>query len=148
MSRPLLRRRRDERGSLSIELAMLAPSLLFIFALIYAYGIVAQVHGLLDASTRDAARTATDSRSADQAQANAQQVLDQGLADAPSDCRATAKVTVPSGQFQPGNAVTVTATCRYSLADAGLPGVTKVITSKSTFTSMLDPNRGLDDGTE
>ena len=48
-----------------------------------------------------------------------------------------------SNDFQPGEPVTVVATCHYSLS-ALLPGAPGTVTATSSFTSMLDPNRGLD----
>ena len=33
--------------------------------------------------------------------------------------------------------------CTYALSDLGLPGAPGDITTRSSFTSMLDPNRGI-----
>lgn len=135
-------RRRDERGSLSIEMAMIAPGLLAIFALIFAYGRVGQVNGTLESGTRDSARSATVARSYDEAQRLATKAVETAMTDAPKPCQDTLKVHV-TGRFVPGEPVTVTATCRYGLSDIGLPGAPGVVHAESTFTSMLDPNRGL-----
>ena len=47
---------RGERGSLAIEMAMVVPSILLIFGLIFVYGMAASVNGNLESATRDAAR--------------------------------------------------------------------------------------------
>lgn len=138
MTRP-----RDERGSLALEMALLAPFLLLIVALIYAYGRVGQVNGTLESGTRDAARSATMARSADEASRTATQVVRQALANAPAACRTSLDVHLV-GDFLPGEPVTVNASCTYSVSDLGLPGAPGSLTAKSSFTSMLDPYRGLD----
>jgi len=135
-------RRRDESGSLAVEMAMVAPSLLLIFALIFAYGRVAQVNGTLESGTRDAARSVTMARSYDDAVNRANAVLLDAMKDAPQSCQNTLQVRI-SGTYAPGEPVTVTAHCTYDLSDLGLPGAPGTLTPESSFTSMLDPYRGL-----
>jgi Flp pilus assembly protein TadG len=134
-------RRREERGSLSIEMAMIAPGLLLIFGLIFAYGRVGQVNGTIESGTRDGARSATTARSYDEAKGLARNAVEQAILQAPQDCRDSLRVDV-TGTFEPGEAVTVTAHCDYGLSDV-LPGVPGTIHATSSFTSMLDPNRGI-----
>ena len=135
-------RRRDESGSLAVEMAMVAPSLLLIFALIFAYGRVAQVNGTLESGTRDAARSVTMARSYDDAVDRANAVLLDAMKDAPQSCQNTLQVRV-TGDYAPGQPVTVTARCTYDLSDLSLPGAPGTLTPESSFTSMLDPYRGL-----
>lgn len=137
------RRARDERGSLAVEMAVLVPSVLLILALIYAYGRTGSVNGNLESGTRDAARAATLARSYDDAVTRARRVVREAISSTPRACRDTLQVTV-SDTFQPGEPVTVTATCSYGLADLGLPGTPGDITPESSFTSMLDPYRGVE----
>lgn len=120
---------------------MIAPGLLLIFGLIYAYGKTGQVHGLLDAGTRDAARSATNARTLDEARTDAKNALDEALKGAPGSCQTSARITVD--QFVPGQPVTVVGTCTYSLSEAGLPGAPGKLSPTSTFVSYLDPNRGI-----
>ena len=133
---------RDERGSLSVELAMLAPGLLLIFALIFAYGQKGQIHGTLESGTRDGARSATASRTYDEAVERAKDAVTRAIKGTPQACQDSLKVTV-SRDFQPGNAITVTSTCSYGLSDIGFPGAPGSMKSTATFVSMLDPNRGV-----
>jgi Flp pilus assembly protein TadG len=134
-------RRRTERGSLAVEMAMIAPGLLMIFGLIFAYGRAAGVNGTLESGTRDGARSATMARSYDEAVARARQAVADAITGTPQACQNSLDVTV-SQNFQPGEAITVTATCTYGLDDLGLPGAPGSIRPESSFTSMLDPYRG------
>jgi hypothetical protein len=141
MSRPSYRRSED--GSLAVEMAMLAPSLLVIFALIFVYGRAAQVNGTLESGTRAAARSVTLARSYDEAVDSANAVLLEAMKDAPQSCQNSLNVHIV-GTYEAGEPVTVDADCTYDLSDLGLPGAPGTITTKSSFTSMLDPYRGLE----
>jgi hypothetical protein len=142
-------RRRDERGSLALEMVLLAPAILLLLGLIYAYGRVGQVNGVMESGARDAARSATLARSMAEARDRAKEVVDDALTAAPEDCRNDRTVTVSGGDpsrpdaFVPGGAIRVEVTCTYSLADLGLPGAPGTLTARSSFTSMLDIYRGV-----
>ena len=135
-------RRRDERGSLAIEMAMIAPGLLLIFALIFAYGRAGQVNGSLESGTRDAARSVTLARSYDEALDRAKAVMLDAIKDTPQSCQNSMVLRIV-GDYEPGEPVTVSTECTYDLSDLGLPGAPGTLTAKSSFTSMLDPYRGL-----
>lgn len=134
---------RDERGSMAVEMSIIIPSLLLIFGLIYAYGRAAQVNGALESGTRDAARSATIARSYDEAQERARTVVAAAIADLPRSCQQSVRVEV-SRNFAPDEPVTVDVECTYRLSDLGLPGAPGDITAQSSFTSMLDPFRGVE----
>ena len=53
------RRLRGDEGSLALELTLIAPLLLVLLALVYAYGRVGGTTASFDAGVRDAARAAT-----------------------------------------------------------------------------------------
>ena len=130
---------------MAIELAMAAPALLLVLLLVFAYGRAAAVNGTLESGTRDAARSATFSRSYAEAEQRAHAVVVAAVEDdVPDRCLDSLQVLV-SDTFAPGRPVTVSATCRYDLADLGLPGAPGQLSPESSFTSMLDPNRGVDD---
>ncbi|NNM46021.1 TadE/TadG family type IV pilus assembly protein [Knoellia koreensis] len=131
-----------ERGSLAVEMTIIIPSILLIFGLIFAYGRAAQVNGMLESGTRDAARTATVARSYTEAQDRARAVVADALQATPASCRNSLSVSI-SDNFRAGEPITVTARCTYSISDIGLPGAPGSITPSSSFTSMLDPNRGI-----
>jgi Flp pilus assembly protein TadG len=135
-------RRRDESGSLAVEMAMVTPGLLLIFALIFAYGRAGQVNGTLESGTRDAARSATLARSYDEALDRAGAVLLDAIANTPQSCQDSVDLDIV-GDYEPGAPITVRARCTYDLSDLGLPGAPGDITAESSFTSMLDPYRGV-----
>lgn len=130
-----------ERGSLSLELAMLAPALLLIFGLITVYGRVAQVNGNLESSTRDAARSATRARSFAEAKVRAREVIEDGIANTPDACRNSLKVAVD--QFVPGQPTTVSTTCTYPIGDVGVPGAPGTLTARSEFVAVVDDFRSV-----
>lgn len=138
-------------GSLAIEYVIAAPLLLLVFALVFAFARVGEVHGQLDSATRDAARTVTQLPDLSQAPAVARRVVADQLGPAgEGGCSAgTVRVSVaatrPDGQPDdvpaPGDTVTVTASCPYSLTDLGLPIPMGDLTAHSQFSSVVDPNR-------
>ena len=141
----------SDHGSIAIEYVIAAPLVLLVFALIFAFARVGEVNGQLDTATRDAARTVTQLPDLTQARQIAQRVVaDQLGAEGEGGCSAsTVKVDVtatrPDGHPDdfpaPGDTVTVTASCPYSLADLGLPIPMGDLTAHSQFSSVVDPNR-------
>jgi Flp pilus assembly protein TadG len=136
------RRSRSESGSLAIEMAMVAPGLLLIFGLIFAYGRAGQVNGTLESGTRDAARSVTLARSYDDALDRADAVVRDAIADTPQACQNSLVVEI-QGDYEPGEPVTVATHCTYGLSDLGLPGAPGTLNARSSFTSMMDPYRGI-----
>lgn len=135
------RPRLGDRGTIALELAFLAPVVLLIFSLIFAYGRVAWANGHLEAGTRDAARVATQARSMPEAQRLAESAVRDATAPVPA-CSQSAQVRV-LGQFEPGQTLTVEASCRYPLSDIGLPGAPGSMSPTSSFSSVLDLRRGV-----
>jgi Flp pilus assembly protein TadG len=146
-------RRDADRGSLALEYVIVAPLFLIVFALIFAYARVGQLNGTLDAATRDAARQVTQLPDLGDAQAVATATVQQELGSGSGGCN-RGDVTVgvdavsPTGandgaQPQPGDTVTVTATCSYTLSDLGLPFPMPSMRATSQFSSVVDPNRSV-----
>ncbi len=136
-------RLQDDRGSIAVELAFLMPLLLLLLALLYGYGRVAQVerhHGGGRARRRPRRQpVAQRGRGARGRRAGGPQQPGPGA----TACQDTLSVTLRDGLFRAGFPVTVTARCRYPLGDLGLPGVPGRVDVSSTFTSPVDPNRGV-----
>jgi Flp pilus assembly protein TadG len=129
-----------DRGSLSIEFVIVTPMVFLVFALIYVFARIAEVNGVLDTGTRDAARVATQAFTYAQAQRAAEDVVREEVGTGSQRCLASLQVTV-SKNFQPGQTITVTASCTYPISDAGLPGAPGSLDVSSQFSSVLDPNR-------
>lgn len=138
------RRASDERGSMTLELAVLAPALLLLVGLLIVGGRVAIATGSVDAAARDAARTASIARTPDQARAQATSTATGILAAQGLRC-ATTTVEVGTSGFavpvgQPAQ-VSATVTCRVDLADLALPGLPGSRTVTAAATSPIDTYR-------
>jgi len=119
------RRGHRQRGSMSVELAIVAPGLVLLLLLVGAAGRVVEVQGHVDGAARDAARAASIAPSAPQA---AQAALQAARADlgGTSWCGAgTVRASVtgyPVGLAQPGDDVAVTVTCAVNMSPFSLLG--------------------------
>lgn len=144
-------RARGERGTLSLELSIIAPMLLLLLFLFIAFGRFGQTAGLLEQGVRDSARSATQTRSPAQMWEAVDAVQSEIAADLPTSCSSSLQTAVEydgGGSFDAGTFVTVTYSCDLSFADLMLPGSgggggwSDRAISRS-FTSRLDPNRGV-----
>jgi Flp pilus assembly protein TadG len=146
MRRPLSRARSwsgpGDAGSMAVELTIIMPLLLLLLSLVHAYGRVAQMNGTLEAGTRDAARSASQARTAVEAQEAAERAVRSSLPAGAAECLASLDVGLRDGVFEAGLPVTVTSSCRYPLGDL-VPGVPGSVAASSSFTSPVDPNRGV-----
>lgn len=124
--------RRGERGSFSLELAVLAPTLLLILSFIVSVGRVTEGRAVTQGAARDAARAASINHNGGAAANQAAQEAYR-RATAGRNCDGPGPVPAPV----PGGTVVVTVTCRVST----LWG-TQVITRTSR--SAVDIYRGTD----
>ncbi|MFE4018506.1 TadE/TadG family type IV pilus assembly protein [Streptomyces sp. NPDC059101] len=143
MSR-LQRALREDRGSYSVEVAVLAPVLIAILGLMVAFGRITDAKGSVDTAARAAARAASLERDAGTAQAKAQSAAAAALAGEGVTCRATSVLVDTSGYATTvGTNANVTATidCTANLSDIGLPGLPGSKTLTSSWTSPIDTYR-------
>lgn len=136
--------RRSDEGSLALELVVVVPGLFLLLGLLYGYGCVAQLRGTLEAGTRDAARSASQARTVEDAQAAATAAVLSSVGTT-SDCGRSLSVALV-GEFAAGAPVTVRARCSSALGDLGLPGLPGDVTTGSAFSSPVDPDRGVTAG--
>jgi Flp pilus assembly protein TadG len=114
------RRGRGEEGSVTLEVAVLTPTLLSIIVFAILVGRVETAHGSVDQAAADAARQASISLTAGQAQQSAYQAAEQTLASEGLQCSSlsvdvnTDGFNVPVGQSA---TVTATVTCVVALSD-------------------------------
>src|SRR5690242_15723961 len=87
--------RRDDRGTASLELVIVAPFLLALMMLIIAFGRYAQTENLVDQAARDGARAATAQNVKADVPKTVDQVVKDGMADAPASCRDSAVADPP-----------------------------------------------------
>ena len=134
--------RHDERGSVTLELAILAPALLLLLGALVFAGRVQTSSATVEQAARAAARDASLARTADIARATAQASAERELAG--SGCVST-DVGVDTGGFAAplgtDAAITITVTCTVSLADLAIPGLPGTHTLTGSATSPLDRYR-------
>ncbi|MBB6119165.1 TadE family protein [Nocardiopsis algeriensis] len=130
-----------DRGSASVELAVLTPALLAFALLMVLAGRVVDASTTADEAAHSAARAASLQRTVPAAEAAARSVATQTLAGHGLGC-GSHTVTLDSGGLLPGGAVTAVVRCHVSLADLtglGVPG-THTVTGESTV--VVDTFRG------
>ncbi|MGW4890721.1 TadE/TadG family type IV pilus assembly protein [Kitasatospora sp. NPDC004240] len=134
-----------DRGSLSLETAILAPLLFGFLVLVIAAGRVHIADNTVDAAARNAARAASLERSGSAAQQAGSRVAQQTMKDQGLRC-SSVDVSVPTGGFNAAigqtASVTVTVTCQVDLSDLALPGLPGSKRITSHFTSAIDSYRG------
>lgn len=139
-----------DRGSASVEVAILTPAFLFLIVLAAVVGRVTIAQNAIDLAAHDAARAASISRTAGQAEDAATAAAEETLADQELDC-VPLTVTVDSDDFgdalgvptNPNNPpiVTVRVVCDVSLVDLPMLDLDSVEV-EATHTSPLDYYRG------
>jgi Flp pilus assembly protein TadG len=129
--------RRDERGSMAVELVILAPVLMMFAMLVVAGGRYVGAEGDVEAAARDAARAASlesDRGAAIQA-ANATVVASLDEIDG-ADCRHTI-----STEWEADGFVRVRVSCDVPYGDLGLLGLPGHVTVDAESYVRLDPYR-------
>ncbi|MEU5859795.1 TadE/TadG family type IV pilus assembly protein [Nonomuraea sp. NPDC047529] len=136
-----------ERGSIALEMAIIAPALIAVLLMAIGLGRVAVARNALDAAARDAARQASIAR--DPATARSAAVTSaraalarEGLACVPSVAVDTTGLSTPLGR---PSAVVARVSCEVELADLAIPGIPGTKNITSSFTSPVDPYRARGD---
>jgi hypothetical protein len=137
---------RDDRGSESVELAILLPVGILILAMLVIGARIALAGDRMSGVAGIAARDASLARSATAAQQIATASATNALADRNLHC-ADVHVSVDTSGFSgaPGTpaAVSVVVACTVDLSDIGVAGLPGSRTLRDSATSPLDPARDL-----
>lgn len=140
------RRCRDDRGSDSVELAILLPVGILILALIVVGARIALAGDRISGVAGIAARDASIARSAASAQSIATTSATDALSSDNMHCT-NIQVTVDTSGFDapPGTnaSITVNVWCTVDLSDIGVEGMPGSKTLHDVATSPLDPARDL-----
>ena len=137
----------SDRGSATLELAILTPVMLFTIALVVLAGRVALAGNTVTTVAGNAAREASLARTAGTAIANATSSARAALAAQAINCQGGGTVSVDASGFGaaargvPGQVVTVSINCVVPIADLGLPGAPGTRTLSDQAVSPIDPNR-------
>ena len=139
-----MNRPRDD-GSAAMELVLIAPAVMMVFALAVMAGRIFVAHNALDTAAQAGARQASISRDAATAATRGQAAAAASLNSDGFTCAGggptinvdTSGFAAPIGQ--PGT-VTVTITCTVPLADLIMPGLPLhgQHSESATFTSLVD----------
>ena len=124
---------RDDGGSVTVELTVLAPVVLALLLFTVGLGRIEDADGQVTGAARDAARAASLAADPAAATGAARDTAAADVAGDGLDCR-DLNVTVDTAGFSAGGSVTVHVSCTADLADlalAGLPG-RKTLTATST----------------
>ena len=136
--------RRSERGSVSVEVAVIAPAFVFLMLLVVFAGKVSEADGNVERAAAEGARAASLRQHPGNAATDARSTVEANLATAGVSC-STLEAIVDTSVFEPGGTVTVTVECTASMADVTLLGVPGTRTFTATATEVIDTYRG-DDG--
>lgn len=131
------RLRRDQRGSMAVEVVILAPVLLMFALLVVAGGRYVGVEGDIQAAARDAARAASLQDSRGEAEQAAFATLGASL-----DCDHP-RSTV-TADWRPDGSVSVRVRCDVPYDDLGLLGLPGSVTIEAESHVRLDPYRSFD----
>ena len=131
----------DDRGSVAVETAVVAPALVVLLLLVVFAGRVAQAAGDVRRAAAEGARAASLAQYPEEATAAAVDVVAANLATSDVGC-ADLETTVDTTAFAPGGAVTVTVRCVASMTDVALLGVPGERVFSAQSVEVIDRYRG------
>ena len=135
------RRCRDQRGSVAVEMAVLAPALVVLLLLVVFAGRVAQADGDVRRAASAAARAASLRQDPGEAEVAGRQTASANLVASGVGC-ARLDTDVDTTQFFAGGTVAVTVRCTASMADVSLLGVPGRRTFSARSIEVIDRYRG------
>ena len=126
-----------DRGSSTAELVIVTPIVIVMLLLVVAFGRYAHGKQLVEQAAAAAARSASLSATAVQADGRARQAASASLSDAGVSCTSMS-ITVDSGDFRAGGTVGVTLTCTADLSGLALAGLPGSVTMTATGRAPLE----------
>ena len=132
----------EEEGSVTDEMVVVTPVLLFLVFLVVVFGRVAEARQQVVEASRAGAEIASVQPDGSDARAEAQMDANVGFSDHAGTCSWRA-VTTDISHFHPGGYVTVTIVCKVSFADLSVPGIPGSTTVQATSTAPIDPYRSV-----
>lgn len=138
-----IRRLRSDRGSATLELAVLAPALLLLLCLAVLGGRTYTAHNAVQQAAADAARAASLAGSRSVAVSTATTAARNQLSQQGLQCTPTVTVNSSGFNVRVGTAASVSTTvnCAVQVGDLFIPGVPGTKTVSATVTSPLDTYR-------
>lgn len=136
--------RRADRGTMTMELAILAPLLIAFFLLMVGVGRVVEAQGQVDGAARDAARAASVGRDRSGADSAAKDAATATLSGK-DWCKGGPRTRVDFADWRRGGQVTATVTCDIDLTGLSLIGFAPTKTTKGRAVAPLDTLRRIQD---
>ena len=130
----------SERGSISVEVAVIAPAFVFLMLLVVYAGKVSEADGNVERAAAEGARAASLRQNPAAAIDDARAVVEANLAAAGVPC-SQLDTSVDTSMFEPGGTVTITVRCDASMADVTLLGVPGTRSFTATSTEVIDTYR-------
>lgn len=133
-----------ERGSVTLELAVLTPALILLLGALVLAGRVQVAASAVEHATAAAARAASIERTIEGARAAAQRTVDRETAASGLPCSSSVVQVDPSGLAAPLGttaSVTVRASCTVTMSDLAVPGLPGSRTLTAEATSAVDRYR-------
>lgn len=134
--------RPEERGSATVELALLTPLLVVFLLFVVEVGRLVLAGQEVNGAAVDAARAASVATSPSSAVAAAAQAASSDLSGAGFAC-SSSQATVDTTDFVPGGTVSVHLTCSASLAGLSLLRLPGSETFRATATAPIDLYRSV-----
>ena len=138
---PTCARCSGDRGSVAVEVAVVAPAFVFLMLLVVFAGRVSEAEAQVDRAASEAARSASLRQHSSDAAADAEAVARENLTAAGVRCQ-TLTVDVDTANFAPGGRVAVTVSCNATMADVTLLGVPGTRDFRSRSVEVIDRYRG------
>ena len=133
---------RDDGGSLTVELVVLAPVIVVFALATLAFGRFTQARQQVVEAAQAGAQAAAVASDAAHAQQDAQMAASTGILASAHTC-ANPEVDANVSHFTPGGYVVVHVTCHVQLSDLLVPGLPGTATVQASSTAPLDPYRSV-----
>ena len=134
------RRTAGDRGTIAVEIAVLAPAFIFLLLLVIYAGRVSAAETDVTRAASAAARAASLRQHPTDATRDAQATAAANLAASGVACP-DLSTDVDTGDFSPGGTVTVTVTCHAPMSDLALLGLPGTRTFTATSVEVIDRYR-------
>ena len=126
---------RGQRGSMAVEIVILAPVMLAFIMLVVAAGRLVAVKGDLEAAARDAARAGSLERDIGTAESRAREVVNASMDKQTTQCQGT---SLGGSNFVAGGFVRVTLRCQVSYQGLGLIGLPGSVSVEADSAAPID----------
>lgn len=133
---------RGDRGSLTVEVVVLAPVVVMFALATLAFGRVSQARQQVVEAARAGAQAAAVGSDATDAQQAAQTAASNGILASSHTC-SNPQITANVAHFVPGGYVVVEVTCHVELSDLLVPGLPGSTTVQASSTAPIDPYRSM-----